>query len=45
MTRRLCAHAEQELAFARLVAGDLPAASRWATASLALGRTGRPIPA
>jgi DNA-binding CsgD family transcriptional regulator len=30
----LCAHAEQELAFARLVAGDLPAASRWATASL-----------
>ena len=30
----LCAHAEQELAFARLVAGDLPAASRWAKASL-----------
>jgi DNA-binding CsgD family transcriptional regulator/tetratricopeptide (TPR) repeat protein len=30
----LCAHAEQELAFARLVAGDLPAASRWAEASL-----------
>ena len=30
----LCAHAEQELAFARLVAGDLPAASRWAHLSL-----------
>ena len=30
----LCAHAEQELAFARLVAGDLPGASRWAKASL-----------
>ena len=30
----LCAHAEQELAFARLVAGDLPAASRLAKASL-----------
>jgi DNA-binding CsgD family transcriptional regulator/tetratricopeptide (TPR) repeat protein len=30
----LCAHAEQELAFARLVAGDMPAASRWAQASL-----------
>ena len=30
----LCAHAEQELAFARLVAGDLPDASRWAKASL-----------
>lgn len=30
----LCAHVEQELAFARLVAGDLAAASRWATASL-----------
>lgn len=30
----LCAHAEQELAFARLVAGDLPAALDWATASL-----------
>ena len=34
MTRRLCAHAEQELAFARLVAGDLPGASRMAKASL-----------
>ena len=30
----LCAHAEQELAFARLVAGDLADASRWAKASL-----------
>src|SRR5262249_43130937 len=30
----LRAHAEQELAFARLVAGDLPAALDWATASL-----------
>jgi DNA-binding CsgD family transcriptional regulator/tetratricopeptide (TPR) repeat protein len=30
----LRAHAEQELAFARLVAGDLPAASGWAEASL-----------
>lgn len=30
----LRAHAEQELAFARLVAGDLPAASRWAKTSL-----------
>jgi DNA-binding CsgD family transcriptional regulator/tetratricopeptide (TPR) repeat protein len=30
----LCAHVEQELAFARLVAGDLSAASRWAEASL-----------
>lgn len=30
----LCAHAEQEIAFARLVAGDLPAASSWARASL-----------
>jgi DNA-binding CsgD family transcriptional regulator len=30
----LRAHAEQELAFARLVAGDLPAASRWARVSL-----------
>jgi DNA-binding CsgD family transcriptional regulator len=30
----LRAHAEQEIAFARLVAGDLPAASGWATASL-----------
>ena len=30
----LCAHAEQELAFARLVAGDLPGASRWAKTSL-----------
>jgi DNA-binding CsgD family transcriptional regulator len=30
----LCAHAEQELAFARLVAGDLPDASRWAHKSL-----------
>jgi DNA-binding CsgD family transcriptional regulator len=34
----LCAHAEQELAFARLVAGDLPAASRWAEASLRSAR-------
>ena len=32
----LCAHAEQELAFARLVAGDLPAASRLAKGSLRL---------
>ncbi|MGH3297551.1 MAG: AAA family ATPase [Trebonia sp.] len=30
----LCAHAEQEIAFARMVAGDLPAAVRWARASL-----------
>jgi DNA-binding CsgD family transcriptional regulator len=30
----LRAHAEQELAFTRLVAGDLPAASSWAKASL-----------
>ena len=30
----LRAHTEQELAFARLVAGDLPAAFDWATASL-----------
>ena len=30
----LCAHAEQELAWARLVAGDLPGASRWASISL-----------
>ena len=30
----LRAHAEQELAFARLVAGDLPGASRWAKVSL-----------
>ena len=30
----LRAHAEQEIAFARLVAGDLPAASGWARASL-----------
>jgi DNA-binding CsgD family transcriptional regulator len=30
----LCAHAEQELAWARLVAGDLPGASRWANTSL-----------
>jgi DNA-binding CsgD family transcriptional regulator len=30
----LCAHAEQELAFALLVAGDLPGASRLAQASL-----------
>jgi DNA-binding CsgD family transcriptional regulator len=30
----LCAHAEQELAFARVVAGDLPAALRWAEVSL-----------
>jgi DNA-binding CsgD family transcriptional regulator/tetratricopeptide (TPR) repeat protein len=30
----LCAHAEQEIAFARLVAGDLPAACRWARTSL-----------
>jgi DNA-binding CsgD family transcriptional regulator len=30
----LCAHAEQELAFARLVAGDLPGACRLAKASL-----------
>jgi DNA-binding CsgD family transcriptional regulator len=30
----LCAHAEQELAFARVVAGDLPAASHWAKVSL-----------
>jgi DNA-binding CsgD family transcriptional regulator/tetratricopeptide (TPR) repeat protein len=30
----LCAHAEQELAFSRAVAGDLPAAVHWAKASL-----------
>jgi DNA-binding CsgD family transcriptional regulator len=30
----LCAHAEQELAFARAVAGDLPAALHWAKVSL-----------
>jgi DNA-binding CsgD family transcriptional regulator len=30
----LCAHAEQELALARIVAGDLPDALRWARASL-----------
>jgi ATP/maltotriose-dependent transcriptional regulator MalT len=30
----LCAHAEQELAFARMVAGDLPAALHWAKRSL-----------
>jgi len=30
----LRAHAEQEIAFARLVAGDLPGASRWARLSL-----------
>ena len=30
----LCAHVQQELAFARLVAGDLAAASRWAEVSL-----------
>jgi DNA-binding CsgD family transcriptional regulator len=30
----LCAHAEQELAFARVAAGDLPAALHWAKASL-----------
>src|SRR5262249_31326937 len=30
----LCAHAEQEIAFARLVAGDLPDAVGWAKASL-----------
>jgi DNA-binding CsgD family transcriptional regulator/tetratricopeptide (TPR) repeat protein len=30
----LCAHAEQELAFARVVAGDLPAAVHWAKGSL-----------
>jgi DNA-binding CsgD family transcriptional regulator len=30
----LCAHAEQELAFARIAAGDLPAALHWAQASL-----------
>jgi DNA-binding CsgD family transcriptional regulator len=30
----LCAHAEQELSWARLVAGDLPGASRWARISL-----------
>jgi DNA-binding CsgD family transcriptional regulator len=29
----LCAHAEQELAFARVVAGDLPAALHWAKLS------------
>jgi DNA-binding CsgD family transcriptional regulator len=30
----LCAHAEQELAFARVVAGDLPDALHWAKVSL-----------
>jgi DNA-binding CsgD family transcriptional regulator/tetratricopeptide (TPR) repeat protein len=30
----VCAHAEQELAFARVVAGDLPSALHWAKASL-----------
>ena len=30
----LCAHAEQELAFARVVAGDLPGALHWAKVSL-----------
>jgi DNA-binding CsgD family transcriptional regulator len=30
----LCAHTEQELAFARATAGDLPAAVHWAKASL-----------
>jgi DNA-binding CsgD family transcriptional regulator len=30
----LCAHVEQELAFTRMVAGDLPAALHWAKASL-----------
>jgi hypothetical protein len=30
----LCAHAEQELAFARVAAGDLPDALEWARASL-----------
>jgi DNA-binding CsgD family transcriptional regulator len=30
----LCAHAEQELAFARMIAGDLPAGKHWAKASL-----------
>ncbi len=30
----LCAHAEQELAFARIAVGDLPAARDWAKASL-----------
>src|SRR5690349_22376054 len=34
----LCAHAEQELAWARLVAGDLPGASRWANTSLCSAR-------
>jgi DNA-binding CsgD family transcriptional regulator len=34
----LRAHAEQELAFARLVAGDLLAASRWAKSSLRSAR-------
>ena len=34
----LCAHAEQELAWARLVAGDLPGASRWANTSLRSAR-------
>jgi DNA-binding CsgD family transcriptional regulator/tetratricopeptide (TPR) repeat protein len=29
----LCAHAEQELSFARMIAGDLPAAVGWAKAS------------
>jgi DNA-binding CsgD family transcriptional regulator len=30
----VCAHVEQELAFARMIAGDLPAALHWAKASL-----------
>jgi DNA-binding CsgD family transcriptional regulator len=30
----VCAHAEQEFAFARVVAGDLPSASHWAKVSL-----------
>ncbi|HXZ77338.1 MAG TPA: AAA family ATPase, partial [Streptosporangiaceae bacterium] len=34
----LCAHAEQELAWARLVAGDLPGAFRWANTSLCSAR-------
>jgi DNA-binding CsgD family transcriptional regulator len=34
----LCAHAEQELAFARMVAGDLPAGMHWAKASLRSAR-------
>jgi len=39
----LSAHAEQELAFARLMAGDLPSASRWAKKSLrSAERAGEP---